>query len=152
MARRRNRKPSQGYSTPGRYPRSGPPLARAPARVLASFSPYPTLYRTRALALDHSVFAPRTVRPSLMRTVRTDTHPRWSSPSSRRSPDLPNRAIGRSMSLMRPWPTLAPEKTALPRATICAKRSIRREVLLALGRGSGSGSRGKPKSDVRCSR
>lgn len=145
MARRkRNRRhaaPAGGVYTPPAYTPWVPVL-----RPLPRFYRYP---RTRAPALDQPVSAPRTVRPALIRTVRTDTTPRWQSPSRRLSPDLANRALARMQSLHAPWPSVD-ERPPPPRAITCARRNIRRQVLLALGRGNGSGSKGVPKSPEKC--
>lgn len=152
-SRRRNRteRAYTARSTLSATPHAPPPF---------SFSPIPSwapLYtpRSRAVALAPPVTAFRTVRPYLMRTVRTDTNFRFSPPNRRPSPDVPNRALARSKS----WTTFPDtdllgrsSKIPLQRAATCARRSIRREVLLALGRGNGAGSRGVPKSKLRCTR
>lgn len=152
MSRRRSRSRSAARSQGGRY---APPARRLdepyrPARrVLA-----PVLYladtRTRA---SSSVSGLSTVRAPLMRTVLRDTTSR--NFNRRRSPDVPARALARMKSLMayqadlaKSWPAFS--ESSLQRAQICARRSIRREVLLALGRGNGRGSRGRPKSKEKC--
>lgn len=108
----------------------------------------PSAIATRARALDHPVL-PRTVRPPLMRTVLRDTV----TLPNRRQTDLPTRAIGRVSS----WTTYLqgiinqpPKDQRLFRATKCARRQIRREVLFAHNKTNGSGSRGVPKDKVKC--
>lgn len=138
-ARERRRSRSQAYHRGGSYPPQSPP----PAWTMAPL-PESTLYlRTRTPRARPSVFASRTVRPPLMRTVSRDTHSRVFN--NRPSPDLPNRAAARMSS----WTTF--NQIPLQRAVTCARRSIRREVLFALGRGNGAGSRGVPKSKEKCS-
>lgn len=113
--------------------------------------------QTRRKLLDHTVFKfpavvrsvsrPRTVRTHLIRTVPRDTR-------KPQSPALLVRAQGRQAwpawsSVMDPIGMVARQEP-LKRAITCAKRSIRREVLFALGLKNGAGSGGKPKSKVRC--
>jgi len=143
MARRRNR--NRGESLPPAKPRFyAPTRVYKPRSYLDPLSPYLSPVSDSASAsptLDHPA-SRRTVRP-LIRTVLTDT--RGSFPS-RRSPDVPRRAQGRSatarpsMKTMLSWgfPLAAPP--VFNRAVICAKRAIRREVLFAI-RGTGAGSR-----------
>lgn len=147
-------------------------VARRPVLAL----PEPVLRRerllnTRRALLPLSVLAlslrsprlSRTVRP-LIRTVRTDTARRHLHLRSRPSPDvlaaarpwLPpssNQVIfgGASLSLpvFSPLATPSADKR-LHKAFVCAKRSIRRSVLLAKNQGNGAGSRGKPKSKLEC--
>lgn len=102
----------------------------------------------------------RTVRSSSMRTVLSDTK---AAPAQRRRPYRPDRdpalldrsPIGASPALRpfgdRQMLTVGDiDKPRLTRAIICAKRSMRREVLFAFRNLNGSGGRGKPKSNVRC--
>lgn len=150
MARRRNRSGSSSaaHRRGGDYP---PPASRVSRRLRPAYTP--NLYlRTRARPLDHSVFA-STVRSPLIRTVPRDTSRVLNR--RRRSPDVPVRALARLKSvnpymadLSRSWPAFS--DAPLRRATNCAKRSIRREVLLAKNLGNGSGSRGIPKSKEKC--
>lgn len=136
--RERHQSVTTAYNRGRHYLPQSPPFGRVIQQL-----PEPVLYlRTRAPALDHPVFAPRTVRPSLMRTVLRDTTSR--KINNRPSPDVPARALAR----MKPWTTF--DTIPLHRAVTCARRAIRREVLLALGQGNGSGSRGVPKSKERC--
>lgn len=152
MSRRRNRGRSSATTSgsPYRAPRS----YSAPAPY--AFIPLParpSLYRTRAFALAPPVFAYPTVRSPLMRTVFSDTtrdrRSLWSPPSRRPSPSTLLRAQARMSTRNRIWPELSDE-IPRPRALTCARRSIRREVLLALNSGNGAGSRNRPKSNVRC--
>ena len=91
-----------------------------------------------------------------MRTVLRDTKSRF--PTGRPSPDLPHRAIGRASSwttyiqaiASAPFGDRASRYSELRRPLVCARRAIRREVLFALGKGNGAGSRGVPKSKVNC--
>lgn len=140
-SRHRRQRPERLYTAHHRggwYTPPDPPAQRLVMRQIG-----PTLYlRTRARALDHPVFAPRTVRPPLMRTVLRDTTSRKFN--NRRQADLPARALAR----MKSWPTF--ETPPLPRALTCARRQIRREVLFAMRAGNGAGSRGVPKSKERC--
>lgn len=137
-ARERRRSRSQAHYRGGSYPPQSPPSTFAFRQP-----PEATIYlRTRATPLDHPVFVSRTVRPPLIRTVRRDTYSR--NFNKGRSPDLPSRAVAR----MRSWTTF--QNPPLQRALTCARRSIRREVLFALGRGNGAGSRGIPKSKETC--
>lgn len=148
MARKRSRSSRVSHAQPvrGSYSPRTPPPGRAPRPVLV-----PNLYlRTRARPLDHSVFGSRTVRPVLMRTVLRDT-----SRPNRRSPDVPVRALARLKSvnpymamLERSWPAFS--ESSLQRASHCARRSIRREVLFATRQTNGAGSRGRPKSKEKC--
>lgn len=156
MARSRNRKPYAASSTPPRYTPTGRGVSLPVWQPLQPFRPYPSLYRNTRSSASPSVLPPRTVRRYLIRTVRTDTTSRRQSlPSRRPSPDIPNRSLDRSNPwntlLDRQWPVLS-DKVPLQRAVTCARRSIRREVLLALSLANGSGSRGVPKSKVQCSR
>lgn len=152
MARRNRHRARQSYSGGATY---SPPRVYAPApRWEPPTRSYRHPLRTRALALGPPVFAQSTVRPPLMRTVFTDTTSRWSPPSRRRSPDLPNRALARMQSwTTHPNPVLVEDVQApRHRALVCARRSIRREVLLALRQGNGAGSRNKPKDKIKCAR
>ena len=144
MSRRsRHRRERHQSVSPARYWGGSYPPQSLPTRRALQTLPEPVLYlQTRALALDPPVFASRTVRPPLMRTVPRDTTLR--NFNNRRSPDLPGRALAR----MKPWTTF--ETPPLPRAVTCARRQIRKEVLFALGRGNGAGSKGIPKSKERC--
>lgn len=93
----------------------------------------------------------RTVRPSLIRTVRTDTVlPRHLR--RRHSPDLVRHADGYLRHLATPWPVFVPPPgdRSLHRAETCARRKQRREVLFAINGLNGRGGAGKPKSSMRC--
>ena len=121
---------------------------------------------TRWLAqpLGHTVSRRRpwdpipTVRSTLMRTVLGDTTDYRGSPNTRpnmlrvRSPVVAVRATGRSSDRQVRSPFLnatmvTPQLTA--RSLICARRSIRREVLFATKRTNGSGAK-KTRSKVGC--
>jgi len=99
------------------------------------------------------------VRNPLMRTVLGDTAQRRSpslpvKPAARRSPTVAVRASGRSSQRQIKSPflnatLLTPQLSQ--RAMLCARRTIRREVLFAVKRTSkgSSGSR-RPRSKVGC--
>lgn len=161
MSRRRRR---SRYSAGGDYSPPAKPAFRAPEpyRAWRSYTPavvpYVPFAPRAAPRLVHPARRP-TVRP-LIRTVRTDTQsPRQ---STRRHLDAARRAVLRSRSPS-PWttgplasfgPDVYVETPPLPRSITCAKRTIRKEVLFALGRTSaGSGAkqrRRNPDSNVRC--
>lgn len=151
MAKRRQsrRRPDHRggrYAPPARVTRA--PLTRIQVRPVLNLH-----LRTRRSRLDHPVSEFRTVRLPLIRTVLRDTKSR--KLNNWRSPDLHARTLLRLRSihpyqvdLARSWPAFAP--AALSRASNCARRSIRREVLFALRQTNGAGSRGRPKSKEKC--
>lgn len=118
----------------------------APSRTLPS---YPTA-SARLGPLDHTAELSDSYHstPALMRTVLGD---RTAGLATRSSPVVRSRATGRSR-LVTPWEQarfISPQLTN--RAMVCARRSIRREVLFAI-KGTGKGSKAKrgPRSSVRC--
>lgn len=139
MSRRKRRRSYEGGSYPPSSfrPANPPPEPPYTFRAWRSYTPPVVPYRpppARApLALVHPA-SRRTVRP-LIRTVLTDTRQ-----GTRRHLDVSRRAVLRSRSPS-PW-TTDPwvETPPLPRSLTCARRSIRKEVLFALGQ-TGSGSR-----------
>lgn len=150
MARSRRKRSAGGYPPPAKpvfkpyqrsYNRVTPPRALPPYRYGLS------RLLSAPLALDHPAKA-RTVRPSI-RTVLTDRDPRT---ETRRHLDVSRRAVFRSRTLVNPWEVL-PEHSLHPRNFTCARRSIRREVLFAIG-GTGKGSKSPRRhtadSKVRC--
>lgn len=166
MSKRRDNRRKRSQAVSGWVSGRGvpPPSLSLPARRFPTALPaVPSYYRLTRPPARPSVSRLPTVRPLLMRTVFTDTTfsrrrtPARGVPTLNRrpSPDLPNRSIDRSLSLNayldRAWPVLS-DKIPLQRATHCARRQIRREVLFALHRTNGAGSRGVPKSPVRCAR
>lgn len=147
MSRRRekrNRRAARPAFIPAATPTAADPYTR---RTAPPSPPQRYRFRTRTPVLVPSVFDPP-VRAPLIRTVRTDTTHRFAPPSRRRSPDLANR-LERPP---RPWQSFH-EETPLPSlpAITCARRQIRKEVLLAMGRGNGAATRHVPKSKLRCS-
>ncbi|UIB81357.1 hypothetical protein [Flyfo microvirus Tbat1_66] len=136
---RRNIRASEPRRRGGSYSPPTPRRQRPSYRLSDPLSYSPT----RTQVLDHPVWASRTVRPPLIRTVLRDTPLR--KLNNRRSPDVPARALAR----MKPWTTF--ETEPFPRAVTCARRTIRREVLFATRQTNGAGSRGVPKSKERCS-
>lgn len=165
MSRRRRRSQREGgVSPPSRFTYSANPVFRPYTfKAWRSYTPPVLPYRpplaSRPYGLVHPARPSRTVRP-LIRTVLTDTlSPRR---GTRTHLDLMRRAVLRSRSPS-PWtpgplrdfgPDVYVEKVPLQRTTTCARRTIRKEVLFALGRtGSGSGSKTRrrtPESKVRC--
>lgn len=151
---RRSQRRSGGWVGRGVAP---PPPHEPPWPRLGGFSRIPPLYRVTGPPPRPAVTRFSTVRPPLMRTVFTDTTfsrrrtpARGVSTLNRRpSPDLATRAIDWSSHRDRLWPELA-DIFPLQRTTTCARREIRREVLFAYRRLNGAGSRGVPKSKVRC--
>lgn len=158
MSRRRRR---HGQMQGGYYPPpANPPQIRPYTfRAWRSYTPPVVPYRpppARApMALVHPA-SRRTVR-SLIRTVLTDTRQ-----GTRRHLDVSRRAVLRSRSPS-PWTTgpladFGPdpwvETPPLPRSLTCARRTIRKEVLFALGRTTAGASAGKrrrnPDSKTRC--
>lgn len=152
MARRRGHKSRAG----GVSPRPDP-ISPTPTRFMRRRLPSYSLIGNTRPALDHTVLPPPTVRLPLMRTVLRDTTRRRRRPvvalSNRRQADLPHRTLGRLSSwttyVANPWLVVRNE-VPLTRALVCAKRSMRREVLFALGLKNGAGSGGVPKDKVRC--
>lgn len=152
MSRRRRR--AWGGYTPPRETHRPAPVWRYTARPLVGpLPPYrgPHYYQPSAPpALDHPARR-RTVRP-LIRTVLTDTRPRS---GTRSHLDVSRRAVLRSRTPPNPW-ELASFHSSGPlyhRNFVCARRSIRREVLFAIkgtSRGSGAPRRRSPDSNVRC--
>lgn len=119
-------------------------------RSLSSFEPV-------SLADIREAFSRlRPVRSPLIRTVLVDSsyQPPPRHRGSPRSPTVQVRATGRSSDVKLRSPflnaqTITPELTE--RAIICAKRTIRREVLFASKKtGKGAKSPRKPQSKVRC--
>lgn len=165
MSRRSRRRRSLregGVSPPSRpYTPTTPATPAYSFRAWRSYTPPVVPYRpppaSRLRRLEHPARpARRTVRP-LIRTVLTDTlSPRR---GTRTHLDAMRRAVLRSRSPS-PWRTddnnlfRFDSPPPLPRAMICAKRSIRREVLFALSRtSSGAGAlrrKWTPDSNVRC--
>lgn len=133
MTRSKRRNRAQGpISAPSRYP---PTYSTASARL------DPLDHTAEPSFSDHST-------RTLMRTVLGDRTPGL---ASRFSPVVRSRATGRSR-VVTPWEQvrlISPQLTN--RAMVCARRTIRREVLFALkGTGKGSKSPRRPKSKVRC--
>ena len=161
MSKRRRRSQREGpVSAPRYYPPAKPAVGRPYTfRAWRAYSPPVVPYlpppASRVSTLVHPA-RPRTVRP-LIRTVLTDTlSPRR---GTRTHLDASRRAVLRSRAAS-PWATgaqalFAPHvKPPLQRSLTCARRTIRKEVLFALGRTpAGSGSRSRkhnPDSKVRC--
>lgn len=158
--RRRRRSQGGGELAPPRSPPANPPLRPYTFRAWRGYTPPVVPYRPPPASRPYGLVHPakparRTVRP-LIRTVLTDTlSPRR---GTRTHLDAMRRAVLRSRSAS-PWSGFqalfsAEVNPPLPRADICGRRSIRKEVLFALGRtGSGSGSKTRrrtPESKVRC--
>jgi len=152
MSRRRKRERG-GYSPPPEY-RSTLPVSRyKPRAYLTPLYPYRGSVFTPSSAsptLDHPA-RPRTVRP-LIRTVLTDTHPRN---QTRAHLNVSRRAVFRGRTPVNPWDpdSFHSSGPLYERNFICARRSIRREVLFALkatGRGAGAPRRRTEESKVRC--
>jgi len=161
VSRRRRR--SRSYQGGSYSPPANPPQIRhQPFKAWRNYTPpvvpYPPPPVRAVKRLDHPANR-RTVRP-LIRTVLTDTQsPRQ---ATRRHLDVSRRAVLRSRSPS-PWttgpladfgPDVYVESPPLPRSLTCARRTIRKEVLFALGQ-TGSGSRSPrryrtPDSKTRC--
>lgn len=156
MARRR-RRGSSTYTPPVNRVYRASPRLYTPLRIVGPLPPYTALYTPRRSA-PHALVHPATARHSryLIRTVLTDTRPRA---GTRTNLDVSRRAVGRGRFLPdrrsqdpRSLYPMVPAPT-LNRAFICARRSIRREVLFAIkatSRGSGSPRRHTKNSTVRC--
>lgn len=118
----------------------------APSRTPPTYS----TASARLGPLDHTAEPSHSYNstPPLMRTVLGDRTPGL---ATRSSPVVRSRATGRSR-LVTPWEQvrlISPELTK--RAMVCARRTIRREVLFATkATGKGSKSPRGPRSKVRC--
>lgn len=162
MSRRRRRSRREGgVSPPSRSPTpASPAFTPYTFKAWRSYTPPVVPYRPPPASRPYGLVHPakpvrRTVRP-LIRTVLTDTlSPRR---GTRTHLDAMRRAVLRSKAPS-PWPSFqalfsAEVKPPLPRADICGRRAIRKEVLFALGRtaaGSAASSRRRnPNSKVRC--
>lgn len=152
MSKRRRRR--EGGYTPPRYTPEYAPVWRFKARpLIGPLPPYRGSVYTRPsapYALDHPART-RTVRP-LIRTVLTDTHPRN---QTRAGLNVSRRAVLRGRTPVNPWDPASFHSSGplYERNFICARRSIRREVLFALnatGRGAGAPRRRTQESKVRC--
>lgn len=132
MPSRRNKRARGPISAPSRTPPTYPTSARRTE---------PLDHTAEPSVLHHST-------PPLMRTVLGDR-----LAGTRQSPVVRSRASGRSRPVtpMQQVRLISPELTE--RAMVCARRSIRREVLFAI-KGTGRGAKSKRKysarSKVRC--
>lgn len=152
MAKRRHRRKG-GYTPPSETRFYAPQRPATPFSLIGPLPPYRGGFparRSAPPALDHPATA-RTVRP-LIRTVLTDTRPRS---GTRTHLDVSRRALTRTRTRLNPWSPVAfgDTPTVYPRAFICARRAIRREVLFAIkatGRGAGAPRRFTANSKVRC--
>jgi len=152
VSRRRNRVKG-GYTPPLQPPSYAPVHRYKPRAYLTPLYPYRGSVFPPSSAsptLDHPA-RPRTVR-RLIRTVLTDTHPRN---QTRAHLNVSRRAVLRSRTPHDPWSAdrLVSSGPLYERNFICARRSIRREVLFALkatGRGAGAPRRRTEESKVRC--
>lgn len=150
----RHRRRERGGVTPPSYTPQYAPIRRYTARpLIGPLPPYRVSHYyppSASLTLDHPARR-RTVRP-LIRTVLTDTHPRG---GTRRDLDVSRRAVLRSRTPINPWAAYSFHSSGplYERNFICARRSIRREVLFAIkgtSRGSGAPRRRTANSQVRC--
>lgn len=165
-SKRRISKISRSYSLPRTLQKSRPraTLLRKRNDVPYQFAAVPLqISPKRRTRLDSSVLASptRTVRRPLIRTVLRDTKrplPRHLRPAN--SPSMLSKTLRWWSPSIEPFGPIAASIDAsqhpmrltedLNRATVCARRSMRREVLHALRQLNGSGGRGKPKSKQRC--
>lgn len=160
-SKRRDYKSPRSFTLPRTMQKSRrqPTLLRKRNYVPHQFAAVPLqISPKRRSRLDPSVSASplSTVRRPLIRTVLSDT----TRPVPRHLRPLHSPAtFSRTLSWWSPPDVLAPVGESprdvrltndLHRATMCARRSIRREVLHALRQLNGRGGRGKPKSKTRC--
>lgn len=122
--------------------------ARAPVRAGTS-----SRLLTGLVPLVHTVSRPQSQYAPLMRTVLRDTNHRFTG-GLVRSPVLLSRASGRSLGLQNQVVKRVSSVIYMPRvsarAFACARRQIRREVILAMGKGGGRHRPPSYRSNWRC--